>query len=269
MTNLESGAPAIIVGMHRSGTSVLARLLSEIGLYIGNQLDIHYESVLFKRINNQLLVESGASWNSPQQFLDKLSNEAFVESQAQRALKLFREGISQYGEVEEGRPWGWKDPRNTLTLPVWLAAFPEARVVFIERHGIDVALSLQRRELRRVPFTLIGRAKEKLMFPPTIRRGYRLWALYSQVTRDLQERYSNWISLRYEDLISQPAIQMAMLQKFLCLEVTPAEIEKIAARIVRRPTSRSRSEELRVRMLLRLHLINGAALREAGYELSR
>src|SRR5205814_6378464 len=45
-------------------------------------------------------------------------------------------------------PWGWKDPRSTFTLPMWLRIFPNAKVVSIERNGVDVAESLRAREVR-------------------------------------------------------------------------------------------------------------------------
>ncbi|MBW1793701.1 MAG: sulfotransferase [Deltaproteobacteria bacterium] len=41
--------------------------------------------------------------------------------------------------------WGWKDPRTTLTLPLWLKLFPKARIIHVIRNGIDSALSLWRR----------------------------------------------------------------------------------------------------------------------------
>jgi hypothetical protein len=44
--------------------------------------------------------------------------------------------------------WGWKDPRNSITLPVWLKLFPDARVIHIVRNGVDVAESLYRRQQR-------------------------------------------------------------------------------------------------------------------------
>ena len=27
-------------------------------------------------------------------------------------------------------PWGWKDPRNSITLPLWLRLYPEAKIIF-------------------------------------------------------------------------------------------------------------------------------------------
>jgi len=41
-------------------------------------------------------------------------------------------------------PWGWEDPRHTFMLPLRLSLFPRARVVCIERDGIDVAQLLGR-----------------------------------------------------------------------------------------------------------------------------
>jgi hypothetical protein len=56
------------------------------------------------------------------------------------------------------RPWGWKDPRNTLLLRPWLEVFPEAKVVHVVRNGVEVALSLARREAFRLGDVLGGNA---------------------------------------------------------------------------------------------------------------
>jgi hypothetical protein len=55
-----------------------------------------------------------------------------------------------------GFPWGWKEPRNTFTLPLWLDIFPKARIIHIYRNGIDVAKSLAKREEARLEKLLRG-----------------------------------------------------------------------------------------------------------------
>jgi hypothetical protein len=45
---------------------------------------------------------------------------------AERAVEVCRKGCSS-------GPWGWKDPRNSLTLPFWLQVFPGARVLIVHR----------------------------------------------------------------------------------------------------------------------------------------
>lgn len=69
-------------------------------------------------------------------------------------------------------PWGWKDPRNTITLPIWLELFPNAKILHIRRHGVDVAQSLRKRELIllhiRKKRSLL---KDMLYFVPFTRTG--------------------------------------------------------------------------------------------------
>src|SRR4051812_11129697 len=57
--------PVIILGMHRSGTSLVARLLDELGLFQGNELQEDHESVYFMEVNDLLLRRVGASWDNP------------------------------------------------------------------------------------------------------------------------------------------------------------------------------------------------------------
>lgn len=37
------------------------------------------------------------------------------------------------GIVDPEQPWGWKDPRNSITLPLWKELFPRAQVLLIEK----------------------------------------------------------------------------------------------------------------------------------------
>lgn len=39
----------------------------------------------------------------------------------------------KYGAWPASAPWGWKDPRNSITLPLWLALYPQARVLVIQK----------------------------------------------------------------------------------------------------------------------------------------
>jgi hypothetical protein len=40
---------------------------------------------------------------------------------------------SRLRKVPSGNPWGWKDPRNGATLPLWREVFPEARILLIRK----------------------------------------------------------------------------------------------------------------------------------------
>jgi len=48
-------SPIIIIGMSRSGTSMLTRMLDELGLFVGKKLTKNHEALFFRKINDWLL----------------------------------------------------------------------------------------------------------------------------------------------------------------------------------------------------------------------
>ncbi|HXF05368.1 MAG TPA: sulfotransferase [Blastocatellia bacterium] len=149
--------PIILMGMHRSGTTMLARLLDQLGLFLGHEVEENHEAVFFLRLNDLLLSRAKATWDHPAPFRDFLKNPELVEMTVRclradlLSVKVRRYlgwwGYLRYGSVTRlDRPWGWKDPRNVFTLPLWLRLFPRARILYIYRNGVDVAHSLQVRE---------------------------------------------------------------------------------------------------------------------------
>lgn len=65
-------APVIITGMHRSGTSLVSRLLRGHGVYLGNVLDANSEAVEFLAMNDQVLLQLGSTWQAPASDMDIL-----------------------------------------------------------------------------------------------------------------------------------------------------------------------------------------------------
>ena len=58
-------APIIVTGMHRSGTSLVSKLLILNNVFLGSKLDVNYESVYFQRINKWILSCNGSTWDNP------------------------------------------------------------------------------------------------------------------------------------------------------------------------------------------------------------
>jgi hypothetical protein len=140
--------------MHRSGTSLLTRLLEEIGLFVGNKTEGNNEAIFFKSLNIWMFRQANAWWDVPENFDNLLKDReifSLVENVVTRSLKGFHSisylGLKNYlihkGINELDFSWGWKDPLNTYTLPIWLRIFPNSKVIYIERHGVDVAQSLK------------------------------------------------------------------------------------------------------------------------------
>src|ERR1700709_599256 len=65
MSFQSSVQPVILLGMHRSGTAMIARLLDQLGLFQGNELQEDHESVWFLDINDMLLKRVNGAWDNP------------------------------------------------------------------------------------------------------------------------------------------------------------------------------------------------------------
>ena len=137
--------PVCIAGMHRSGTSMVARALAACGLDLGAEAELmaatehnergHWEHEDFVALADELLARLGGGWDVP---------PALEEGWAERPeLEDFRGRARDLASRFDGRePWGWKDPRSSLTLPFWRSILPQLRVVVCVRHPVEVARSL-------------------------------------------------------------------------------------------------------------------------------
>lgn len=140
--------PVCVTGMHRSGTSMVVRLLNICGLYLGAAGDLvpptpdnpegYWENVRFQNISVALLESWGGAWDVPPplpQGWEKQADAIALRGQAQQLLK----------EFTDCPRWGWKDPRASLTLPFWQMLLPDLRAVICVRNPLEVAASLRRR----------------------------------------------------------------------------------------------------------------------------
>jgi len=154
----QSGAPApadpqvpegvVVLGMHRSGTSLITRLVSLMGLSLCRDEDLFvglranprgdWESKSLVAFNNRLLDERDSTWFCP---------PALSSSDVSRMLK--RHGTDALATLEYAhpqRPWVWKDPRTCMLLPFWSRVLAgRAAYLLVVRHPIEVSDSLARR----------------------------------------------------------------------------------------------------------------------------
>ncbi len=138
----------VILGMHRSGTSLITRLVNLLGLSVCRDEDLlmggtmnprgHWESKSLVRFNDRLLRELGGSWFCPP-LLSAKELSPLLRRHASGALATLQAAHPQ-------RPWVWKDPRTCVLLPFWSAVL-EQRVAYllVVRHPFEVSDSLARR----------------------------------------------------------------------------------------------------------------------------
>ncbi len=209
--------------MHRSGTSLVASLLSQAGLYMGADCNSHAESDFFRELNKEVFRAAHADWDWPLAIGPALDDEALrsnlvshlagaCASKAARAFAGRRFGRADLS-AREG-PWGWKDPRNTCTLPLWLQVFPRARVVNVYRDGVDVAASLVTRERKRAG-RLHNPIRSSRCLQPDL--AFELWTEYVEMSLRATENLdpAQVRDVRYERLVAQPEESVSELLEFV------------------------------------------------------
>ena len=130
----ETGAPVILTGMHRSGTTLVAQLLRRCGLFIGVARDHNEEARFFLQQNQRILQLAHAAWDAPENTaylwqapaVWQAAAEAMGRTIARDAARAFggRRWPWQPAPWQHAAAWGWKDPRTGLLLPLWGQLFP-------------------------------------------------------------------------------------------------------------------------------------------------
>jgi len=155
-----------VLGMHRSGTSFLARCLMEMGLSFDlptiqeGYWEKHVEYYDVNRLNDKILT----SWKEP------LLDQGFVRSQ------LLNYEVKQF--VRKNIPCsqlvGVKDPRFLLTFDYWKKHVDNFKIIGIFRRPEEVAKSLSiRDEYGKASFS----------------QGLDLWKKYNNSLLELHNKY--------------------------------------------------------------------------------
>jgi len=257
---MKGRSPIIVIGMHRSGTSLVTRLLETMGLFVGSKKEGNHEAVFFQKLNEWILQQSGGAWDHPQPVKHLLSNQeirALVVDYLRLMLNSPRVisylGLKNYLRYRTpfrlDIPWGWKDPRNTFTLPLWLDLFPDAKIIHVYRHGVDVANSLMMRQdkilqnhLRKYKRirVIIWMLAKRWRFTDTVRcssseGGIALWEEYMKEAQShVKDLGSHALEIKFEELLEEPRRVVRALIDFCQLSPQPKQIQKAMSMIDQR-----------------------------------
>ena len=197
--------PVVVVGMHRSGTSLTASILGSSGLHLGESLvpaghgnaEGHFEDLEFVHLHRAALEAHG---HDPEGW-DPVVLDAMSEVLETKARALI--------DARSSRPlWGWKDPRTALFLPFWERLLPEARFVFVYRNPWEVIDSLYRR------------GDDRFRHDPAA--SARLWSHYNGVILDSLSRMGDRaILLNIDDVATHPSEFIAHVGRAFGLRLDP------------------------------------------------
>ncbi len=231
----------LVLGMHRSGTSALARALHLLGFGLpGNLLPPapdnpggYFESKDLTRLNEEILVAAATSWHDP----SPIPAEWFTST----AALAFRERAAAFvcKALAPSPMIVLKDPRLCRVLPFWRACLTELGITFgsvlILRDPREVARSLQMRVL--VDLTRPGG-------PLSLARAHWLWLRYvleaEKHSRDLPRAL-----LTYELLLDDAPRELACIARALQIEypLSLAAASDTLRQVVAHGLKRQRSKE--------------------------
>ena len=178
----------IVLGMHRSGTSSVARLLNMMGAYFAAEgaamlpTDAnpkgYWERNDVVQLNEGILANLGATWDR----ISSLDLSKITEGLHKEFAKQARNIIFN---LDSHRPWMVKDPRFCLLLPLWLELLEVPLCIYVYRNPIQVAQSLHYRDNFSIHFGM------------ALWEKYNLWAL--EHSRNVPR-----ILVSYHDLMANP-----------------------------------------------------------------
>lgn len=198
---IQQNQTVVILGMHRSGTSLVAGILTKLHVNMGKKLlgkNIsnplgHFEDQEFIDLNDQILQAAGGSWDVPP------SREAILAQQPQ-----FKTVIENLIQTKESGVWGWKDPRTCLTIELYLPFLHNPFFIICHRDPLAIAESLLKRNQMEID------------------QGLKLAKIYQERVGIFLNEYivKKRLDLKYEEMISCSSEKITDMASFLQIKIS-------------------------------------------------
>lgn len=188
--------PIFIVGVPRSGTTLLAQLLNASG-----QIYFPFETHFFQLVNNKTWMQKedgfsaffSSKLNHYEQYYGYSLAEKRLLRQKTRSARTKREFLSIICQYEANKKrverWGEKTPGHIAHINDILESFPECKIVAIIRDPRDIYLSML-----KVPWGL----KNVYKIVKRYKTSYQKVLKYRKMFSD------SILIVKYEDLIKKP-----------------------------------------------------------------
>jgi hypothetical protein len=258
-------APIVIGALGGSGTRVPAQALIDSGAHLGRELNRARDNLVFTALFRRPRWVARAGDAAMRRQLDTFVRymrggrygpadyarlaAAVVVHDPERDLgesagRVWAAVATRPGaEAARAPVWGWKEPNSHVFLPQLIDRFGGLRYVYMVRHGLDMAYSRNRTQLRLwghrfgVPVPAgsdpAAEARAQLDFwIAATRRALELGSLLG----------GRFIVVRYEDLCDHPERELGRVLELAGLDVGAERLSRLAAE-VRRPDAAGRWRE--------------------------
>jgi len=219
----------ILGGMHRSGTSLTASLLNNLGVHLGDRLVAttigndrgHFEDLDFVEFHQNILRSQGLEIDGL-----TLESEIMVASRYHQSAKLLLK------EKTQRSLWGWKDPRTTLFLSFWAELVPSAYFILLYRSPWEVVDSLYRR----------GSDEVVAAYPE---KAVKLWIHYNRHMLEFARTYPERCFLANLDaIVHDPTAWIQAMEEKWQLSLGAPDTSVIEPELLRREVSQTHKPAL-------------------------
>lgn len=253
--------PIVVGALGGSGTRVVAQILIQLGVNLGNQLNSSNDELLFTHLfkrpqyihavsdkNLVLRLKSYAKLRVKGE-LHRKQYAAYLREALQPIHDMNQEAIAKLIEGYTQNPaktglWGWKEPNSHVILPALVAAFPEMKYIHVIRHGYAMATSSNRQQLDNWG-EHYGIRKHFIDEEP-IMAQFKYWRVANRGAQlygeaKLKDRF---MLLRIEDLVNEPGKVIRELADFVGVPLNATLLEETTA-LVSKPDDFNRYEEVK------------------------
>lgn len=194
-----------VLGMARSGTSVITRGLQAVGVDLGDQLyrpdhrnpKGFYEDVdIVYKLNRSILYHLDYPMLPNVVAAEIQNGNKLLAQYKQRAIKLLEQRFVNTNH------WGFKDPRNIVLLPFWQDVFAE--------------LSLNQHYVIALRNPLASAQSVQKLSKKELEQGLLAWLLHLYSAVELTQGHQA-IVIAYEAMLKQPKTQLERLKDKLCV----------------------------------------------------
>jgi len=189
----------VILGMHRSGTSMISSVVEALGVNIGDDLLPPYEKenklgyfedTDFISLNDSILAAAGGDWlKPPARYKIILQGKEYEDKIKQMVTKKHNSEL-----------WGWKEPRTAITIELFLPYLRNPHFIYINRSYESVAKSLKKRDLEKNDEYLYFLAEEY---------NLRIKSFFSR------HKKLPVLTLNYDDVLEHPKKNVKKLELYL------------------------------------------------------
>lgn len=236
-------SPIVVGGHGGSGTRVIAQILMESGVYMGQDLNRELDSLVFTYFfkHPELYKKPKSNLNDLYEKLIPLHEKihlGHIPNNKQEWSSYFKEGYRHFRgpyrhkydnkwllsrfyhlistkKIEEVNLWGWKEPHTVFHLDKIKEYYQNAKYILVIRNGIDMAFTKTLQQLKYWGEFFDCESKDS-----SHRNILEFWyRLNSRTISKCKELFGdNFITLKHENICKNPKIEIDRILEFVGIE---------------------------------------------------